>query len=144
VQLSWRTFDAALQDAGEGDFVYCDPPYEPLSPTASFAQYTAGGFTMIDQRRLHQAIVAAARRGAFVVVSNSSAPAIVQEYGNAAARNARLAITRVPARRAINSRATARGTVDELIISNVRPDLASIRPAMLKAARPKAGPRRRI
>jgi DNA adenine methylase len=118
VRIDHTPFTAALEDAGRGDFVYCDPPYEPLSRTASFANYTADGFTMIDQRRLQQAVVAACRRGATVVVSNSSAPAIVETYGAGDARKAGLTIWRVPARRAINSRASARGAVDELIISN--------------------------
>jgi DNA adenine methylase len=119
VTLEHRPFHAALDEAGAGDFVYCDPPYEPLSRTSSFAHYTADGFTMFDQRRLQQAVVAACRRGAVVVVSNSSAPAILDTYGTTAARRAGLEISRVPARRAINSQADARGAVDELIISNV-------------------------
>ena len=118
VTIDHKPFTAALEDAGRGDFVYCDPPYEPLSRTASFASYTADGFTMIDQRRLQKAVVAACQRGATVVVSNSSAPAIVETYRAAEVRKAGLTMRLVPARRAINSRATARGAVDELIISN--------------------------
>ena len=38
----------------------------------------------------------------------------------------------VPARRAINSRASARGEVNEVIMSNVRPDLSAVRPRMLR------------
>lgn len=131
VTFDCRPFDEALALADEGDFVYCDPPYEPLSPTASFANYTASGFTMFDQRRLQQAVVAASRRGAFVVVSNSSAPAIEETYGTAAARRAQLKITYVPARRAINSRATSRGVVNEVIISNVQ-KLTGIKPRMAR------------
>ena len=138
VAFTCRPFHEALADATAGDFVYCDPPYVPLSPTASFANYTASGFTLFDQQRLRRAVVDACQRGAFVVVSNSSAVAVEQEYGSADARRAQLRMTRVPARRAINSRASSRGAVDELIISNVRPDLAGIRPAMLKAPKPRA------
>jgi len=135
VTFDCRPFDEALANADSGDFVYCDPPYEPLSRTASFANYTANGFTMFDQRRLQQAVVTASRRGAFVVVSNSSAPAIEEEYGKPAARRARLAITYVPARRAINSRASSRGVVNEVIISNVQ-KLAGIELRMAKAQAP--------
>jgi DNA adenine methylase len=130
VTIDLRGFDAALAESSRTDFVYCDPPYEPLSRTASFASYTAGGFTMFDQRRLQQAVVAAARRGAFVVVSNSSAPAIEQEYRSAPAL-AHLEIRAVAARRAINSRATSRGAVNELIISNVQ-QLAAVKPRMAR------------
>jgi len=68
VTLEQRPFDYALARAKRGDFVYCDPPYAPLSKTASFAHYTAGGFTPDDQARLHTAIVDAASRGARLVV----------------------------------------------------------------------------
>lgn len=155
VTLVHGTFDTALADAGEGDFVYCDPPYAPLSPTASFAHYTAGGFTELDQARLQRTVIAVAQRGARVVVSNSSAPLIERLYGAREARLAGLEMHRVPARRAINSRASARGVVDEIVITNARrPDhkladapagtrFVSPRPSMLKAtiktARKRAG-----
>ena len=131
VTIDCRPFDEALAEADHSDFVYCDPPYEPLSRTASFASYTASGFTMFDQRRLQQAVVTASRRGAFVVVSNSSAPAIEETYGTTAAKRAQLKISYVPARRAINSRATSRGVVNEVIISNVQ-KLAGVKPRMLR------------
>jgi DNA adenine methylase len=98
--------------------VYCDPPYAPLSTTSLFAHYTSDGFTIADHERLQAAIIEAAARGAVVVVSNSSAPAIERAYESRAARRAGLMVTRVPARRAINSRASARGPIDELIITN--------------------------
>jgi DNA adenine methylase len=114
-----QPFDATLRRVGTGDFVYCDPPYAPLSRTASFANYTADGFSAFDQARLQRAVIAACRRGASVVVSNSSAAEIVSLYSTAEARQAGLVVRRVPARRAINSRAGSRGPVEELIVTNV-------------------------
>jgi len=61
--------------AGEGDVVYCDPPYEPMPGTAGFTNYAAGGFTWDDQQELARCCVAAHQRGARVVISNSTAPA---------------------------------------------------------------------
>lgn len=134
VAIDYSAFDATLARTGAGDFVYCDPPYAPLSRTASFAQYTKDGFGALDQQRLQQAVVAASRRGARVVVSNSSAPEIVAAYGSREARDAGLVMMRVPARRAISARASARGPVDELIISNVRrKSLEAVRPRMAPA-----------
>lgn len=127
VTLVHGSFDGALAQAGKGDFIYCDPPYAPLSRTSSFAQYTARGFTEHDQRRLQRALIAAAERGAFVVLSNSSAAEIVRLYSTPEARRAGLRIDRVNARRAINARADARGVVTELLITNV------LRPKMLRA-----------
>jgi DNA adenine methylase len=133
VSLALTSFDATLAEAGRGDFVYCDPPYAPLSRTASFAHYMAGGFTAFDQVRLQQAVFAAAKRGAAIVISNSSAAEIVTGYSSREALAAGLTIRRVDARRAINSNATGRGSVEELIVSNL--DVAGVkrtRPAMLK------------
>jgi DNA adenine methylase len=140
VAIECAPFDEVLADAGAGDFVYCDPPYAPLSPTARFAHYTAGGFNSFDQRRLQQAIIAACRRGASVLVSNSSAPEIVDLYSSTAARRAGLDLKLVDARRAINSRATARGTVSEVLVTNVTPaDAGLVVPGKLRMA--KAGTR---
>ena len=130
VTLVHGSFEGALLDAGKGDFIYCDPPYAPVSRTACFANYTATGFTRADQKRLQQALIGAATRGAHVVLSNSSAPDIVELYSTSEARRAQLRIERVDARRAINSRADSRGPVTELVITNV------LRPRMLRAYAP--------
>jgi len=103
VTLVHGPFDGALREARKGDFIYCDPPYAPLSRTACFANYTAGGFTLDDQARLQRALIEAARRGAHVVLSNSSAPEIERLYSTREARLAQLRIERVSARCAINS-----------------------------------------
>src|SRR5690606_3055261 len=80
VTIEQRPFVTALDEARAGDFVYCDPPYVPVSRTANFASYTAAGFTPADQERLQAAIVRACGRGAAVVLSNSSAPEVVEIY----------------------------------------------------------------
>jgi DNA adenine methylase len=130
-------FDGALHNAGKGDFIYCDPPYAPVSRTACFANYTATGFTLTDQKRLQQALIDAATRGAQVVLSNSCAPDIVALYSTSEARRAQLRIERVDARRAINSRADSRGPVTELVITNVlkRKMLRAYAPAIQTSVR---------
>ena len=143
VTLDCSRFDESIADTRARDFVYCDPPYAPLSPTASFAHYTAGGFHALDHRRLQKTIFAAARRGAMVLVSNSSAPEIEAGYSGPAARTAGLSVQRVPARRAINSRAARRGPVDELIITNAGvPPLNDVPIRMLPGGRFTARSRR--
>ena len=144
VSITLSPFDETLAGARRGDFVYCDPPYAPLSRTSSFAHYTAGGFTSFDQWRLQQAVIAACKRGARVVVSNSSASEIMKAYTTLDAQKAQLEIRPVPARRAINSRASARGPVDELIISNVKRVALSGVPTRMIRARitPKMTPKR--
>lgn len=120
VSLEVSTFDAALKGAGEDDFVYLDPPYAPLSGTARFTSYTAGGFDAGQQEGLQKLVIALASRGASVLLSNSAAPQIRALYaGRGAARTAGLRATTVAARRAINSRAANRGPVREYLITNV-------------------------
>jgi DNA adenine methylase len=122
VRLAPRTFEAALAEAGAGDFIYLDPPYAPVSGTASFTAYTAGGFGPEQQRTLQQQVLDLVGRGAQVVLSNSVAPDIRALYDrNAAARRAGLRARTVPARRAINSCGAGRGAVMEYLISNVPP-----------------------
>ena len=122
LQLLWGSFESVLAIAAPGDFVYFDPPYAPLSRTASFTAYTARRFDAQDQRRLQQIVLALAGRGCSVLLSNSTADEITALYAcNADARAAGLRAIRVPARRVSNSNAAQRGVVDEYLISNVGP-----------------------
>lgn len=121
VTLSVHGFEAALAAAGDEDFVYLDPPYAPVSATARFTAYTAAGFGPAQQQALQEAVLRLVRAGAWVILSNSVAPEIAALYSrNRDARSAGLVARTVTARRAINSRAAARGAVDEYLITNVR------------------------
>jgi DNA adenine methylase len=118
--LAVRDFDRALGDAGTGDFVYLDPPYAPVSRTAHFTSYTSERFGHHDQAQLQQTAIRLAERGVHVLLSNSFAPDISALYAeNAEARRAGLRARTVQARRAINSRASARGAVLEYLITNI-------------------------
>lgn len=69
-RLTELDFEEVMAACGAGDIVYCDPPYVPLSDTASFTDYAAGGFGLKDQQRLVAAAKAAQGRGALVAISN--------------------------------------------------------------------------
>jgi DNA adenine methylase len=119
--LEVRSFEQALGAARPGDFVYLDPPYAPVSRTAQFRSYTAAGFDSAEQAALQRAVVELATAGAWVLLSNSFSPEIRDLYvGNRDAAAARLEAHVVPARRAINSRASRRGAVREYLITNIR------------------------
>jgi len=119
VTLRVAPFDESLREAGQDDFVYLDPPYAPVSATARFTSYTAGGFDAAAQHRLQQTVIRLSCRRAFVLLSNSAAPQIRALYTRQAAKIAGLKATSVAARRAINSRASSRGPVREYLITNV-------------------------
>ena len=120
VALEQGRFTTVLERARPGDFLYFDPPYAPLSKTARFTNYTAEGFSLGDQETLRTVLVELANRGCHVVMSNSTAPEIAALYErNLQVSAAGLRCHRVPARRAINSNAERRGTVDEYVITNV-------------------------
>jgi DNA adenine methylase len=110
-ELQTGHFADQVAEAAAGDFVYFDPPYDPVSRTASFTSYTAASFGPDAQRELAAAVRALTRRGVHVMVSNSDTPFIRQLYRG-------FDIEQVAVARAINSRASARGAVNELIITN--------------------------
>ena len=110
-QLKCAPFDALLENTKPGDFVYFDPPYEPVSQTASFTSYARDGFSQEDQTRLRDVYKALDRRGCKLMLSNSDVPFIRTLYRD-------FNIETVAAPRAINCDATKRGKVSELIIRN--------------------------
>ena len=125
LRLQRAPFDEVAVEAAAGDFVYFDPPYAPLSATANFRGYTGRGFADPDQERLQGVLIALAERGVQVLLSNSTAPVVTRLYErNARASAAGLWAERVPARRAVNSNGAKRGTVEELVVSNIRPQPA--------------------
>ena len=86
--------------------------------TSSFRSYTSRGFDHEHQVRLRDQVVRLAELGAIVVLSNSVAPSVLALYRHAAVRRAGLRCYRVQARRAINSDASSRGAVEELVVTN--------------------------
>jgi DNA adenine methylase len=108
-------FAEAVAAAGEGDFIYFDPPYVPLNATSSFTSYSRYGFDDEDHRRLAQMFHDLTARGCRVMLSNSSAPLVQDLYEGHG-----YCIEEVQARRNINSKANRRGPVTELLIMNYR------------------------
>ena len=119
VRLVVESYTRIAEAARPGDLVYFDPPYSPLSSTARFTAYTPASFSNDDQRVLQQLVLRLASSGCWVIVSNSTASLVTELYDSANARAAGLRAYRIPARRAINSKATRRGAISEYIISNV-------------------------
>lgn len=82
-ELRHADFRDVFAEAGAGDFVYCDPPYVPMSATAHFTAYAKAGFGPQDQRDLAACCAEARGRGATVVVSNHDTPQTRALYADA-------------------------------------------------------------
>ena len=102
-------FEAVASRAKAGDLVYFDPPYVPVSGTADFTSYVAGGFGAEQQRRLAALFARLAARGVHAVLSNSDTPAVRELYAG-------FRIEKVLAARFINSRGSRRGKVGEVVV----------------------------
>jgi len=111
-------FTKSRRVINENSFVYFDPPYRPLSTTASFTSYSKDSFSEKDQIRLAEFCWQIHSKGAKFLLSNSdpkNEDPTDQFFEN---HYAEFAIETVKANRAINCKADGRGQINELIITN--------------------------
>jgi len=113
ITLLNQDFAEAVKDAKRGDFVYFDPPYDPVSQTASFTGYDVNGFNRDEQERLKKEFDALHKKGCKVMLSNSCTDFILDLY-----KDYQDTIIKVRATRSINSNALKRGRVDEVLVLN--------------------------
>ena len=104
-------FQDVLKDAKRSDFVYLDPPYDPVSDTASFTGYDVNGFNKDEQIRLKETFDNLDKRGCKVLLSNAYTNFIRDLYKD-------YTHIKISAIRAINSNAKKRGKVDEILVKN--------------------------
>jgi DNA adenine methylase len=107
-----QSFDVILEHATtKQDFVYFDPPYYPISDTSKFTSYSRYAFNVADQIRLRDTFVALADRGVKVMLSNSDCPFIRDLYQG-------YPIQTIYATRNINSKASKRGKITEVVVTS--------------------------
>ena len=116
VEIRHEDYKEVLKKATKGDFVYFDPPYYPVSKTASFTSYTAESFLDKEQTELRDTFLELSNRGCYVMLSNSDTPFISDIYSEILDKG--IKITKVNAGRAINSKASGRGKITEVLITN--------------------------
>ena len=114
VVIKKQDYRNVLAEAKKGDFIYFDPPYYPISKTASFTSYTKNSFLEEDQIELRDTFVALHKRGCFVMLSNSDTVFINKLYSDIKG----VKVSKVVAGRAINSNATKRGKINEVLVTN--------------------------
>ena len=104
----------AVGTAKKGDLVYFDPPYIPLSITASFSAYAKNGFNLNDQEELSSVINRLTSKGVYVILSNSDTDLTRKIYGKS------LSLKKIEVRRSISAHSSGRIKVTEIIGTNER------------------------
>jgi DNA adenine methylase len=104
-------FQDILKNAKKGDFIYLDPPYDPVSDTAYFTGYDVNRFDKDEQIRLKNMFVELDCKGCNILLSNAHTSFIVELYKG-------YTQTKISATRSINSNGEKRGKVDEILVRN--------------------------
>ena len=127
VSLTLRNVKIVYADYRESEkfiddktFVYIDPPYRPLNITSSFTSYTDNDFNDKEQIELAEYINVLNKKGAKIVISNSDPKNndIDDNFFDKLYKNYN--INRVKATRMLNSNASLRGAINELLITNYK------------------------
>ena len=109
VRILVADFEKASERAKAGDAVYFDPPYDPVSKTSNFTSYHKDEFGQAEHQRLKSAFARLAGRGVSVVLSNSHTAFTWRLFAEWSRR-------KLDVSRPINSKASHRGTVEELLV----------------------------
>jgi DNA adenine methylase len=112
IMINCSDFSAVLSDSRKGDFVYFDPPYQPMSETANFTSYTNRDFTYEDLENLVKIAAKLSDRGCRVLLSNSNSKEVKEAFSKD------WKLVEVRANRSINSDSTRRTGQKELLIKN--------------------------
>ncbi len=116
ITITNQDYREAIKSAKAGDFIYLDPPYYPISPTSSFTAYTAEKFLEKEQIELRNLFIELNRGGCYVMLSNSDTTFIHSLYSGIEG----VMINKINASRAINSKSSSRGKINELLIINYK------------------------
>lgn len=105
--------DVLNHRSSSDDFVFCDPPYHPISSTSYFTSYNRNSFGEKDQERLRDTCAELASRGVKVMICNSDCELIINLY-----KQINFNIYPIAAPRSINSNSEKRGMIYELLITS--------------------------
>jgi DNA adenine methylase len=113
ISIKCQDFATTVESVKKGDFVYFDPPYQPVSRTANFTSYTNTNFGFNDLERLAMVSNQLAKNGAKILLSNSSSKKVLDLFSKKV-----WTIKKIEANRAINSNSKKRTGHFELLIKN--------------------------
>lgn len=83
IKLSCADFHVVFNQVQAEDIIYCDPPYVPLSETASFTAYSQNGFNLQEQKDLANYSEITAKKSEIVLISNHDTQFTRNIYANA-------------------------------------------------------------
>ena len=112
IAIRCQDFAAILDEAKKDDFVYFDPPYQPVSKTANFTSYTKCEFTYKDLERLADLCQKLDKKDCKVLLSNSNTKEVKKLFSS------KWKVVEILANRAINSNSKKRTGHSELLIKN--------------------------
>ena len=120
VKIIYADYRESKDFIDDNTFVYIDPPYRPLNITSSFTSYTENDFNDKEQIELAEYINVLNKKGAKIVISNSDPKNndIDDNFFDKLYKNYN--INRVKATRMLNSNASLRGAINELLITNYK------------------------
>lgn len=118
VNINYGSYKNCLEFVDAHTFVYFDPPYRPLTDTASFTSYTEGCFNDDDQKELAELVNMVDQKEALFLLSNSDPKNTNKEDNFFDDLYADYNIKRIQANRMINSKASGRGRITEILVSN--------------------------
>lgn len=117
-QVDYGDFSSCENLVDKHTFVYFDPPYRPISNTSSFTSYSRQSFNDAEQLRLRDFFKRLDKKEALLLLSNSDPKNenINDTFFEVAYASYR--IEKVKAKRNINSNASKRNSISELLIMN--------------------------
>lgn len=115
--FSTQNFDEFfnLHQPVKGDVVYLDPPYVPLSSTASFTSYAKAGFGTDEQKHLAKVIHQLVENDVSVILSNSYTDLTMEIFADTGLR-----FFKVSMMRSISAQAQSRNSVYEVLATNIQ------------------------
>lgn len=119
VEILCGDFTETGKYAGKGSLYYFDPPYKPITKTQSFTSYASDGFNDSDQIRLRNFCERISASGALFIASNSDPKNFDPDENFFDDIYKHFFIKRVSASRMINSDPSNRGSISEIMISNI-------------------------
>jgi len=112
VEIIYQDYKKILPSLKKNDFVYLDPCYDPLKKT-SFVAYTPGRFKIEDRYDLFNFMIEARKKGANLMLSNNNLELVKEMY-----LDQKFNVNVIYASRSVNSDASQRGKIPELLITN--------------------------